>query len=236
MINENCNLVLRDLFSYDIVAAYPTIMNNMNWDFGTIDLDNKEERNIYIGKSQINNTNLSSFLINSAESLVQFYLKDNNVNDEDIIITQRDGFIIKKMLQNDDQFINMKYREHIDYLIISIDRSKYLSVNDDKVTVKGISHLYPKMFDIYNKFISLNFFDKKVLFNQLDDIKKSIVESQDKELFMIPHENKFVIMTKRSGQLLVQDSSIFSVDDINRYHYYHHYINSFLKSIFLECY
>ena len=57
MINQTCPLVLRDLYYYDIVAAFPTIVQKQDYDFGNVDLSNKQERNMFIGKEQINNKN-----------------------------------------------------------------------------------------------------------------------------------------------------------------------------------
>jgi hypothetical protein len=208
----------------------------MNWDFTNVDLDNKQERSIFIGIQQTDNENLSSFLINSADSLVRYYLENNGVSEEETIITQRDGFIITKILENTDEFISMKFRGHISPLIISIDRLKYISIIDEEVIVKGVSHIYPALNLIYQKFSNLNFFNKKILFSQLNSIKNSFINNDNKELFMIPHEDKFAIITKKLGNLIVQNSELFDIEDINRKYYYEHYFMPFFKSIFLEYY
>jgi hypothetical protein len=211
-------------------------MTNMNWNFEKVDLQNKQERSESIGKSQIGNENLSSYLISSAESLVEFYLTDNEVTEDERILIQRDGFIITKLLENTTEFVTMKYRGHISPMIITPDRTKYLSIIDEDVDVKGVSHTYPALNKIYKKFLNLNFFDKKVLFSQLDHIKKSFVDSDDKELFMIPHDDQFAIITKDQGNLQVANKELFDIEDINREHYYKHYVMPFLKSIYLEFY
>jgi len=211
-------------------------MNNMNWDFKDLDLDNKEERNISIGKSQIGNENLSSFLMKSADNLVDFYLKENNIDDCDVIVTQRDGFIIAKMLGNIDEFITMEYRGFIDFAIISLDRTKYLAVMDDEVDVKGVPHKYDQLDRIYSKFANLNFYDKKILFSQLQAIKNAVLECDDKKFFMIPRSDKFVIVTNQLGTLEVQNEDIFSIDDINKMRYFQFYFQEFLDPIYLEFY
>ena len=48
-ISEKCPLIMRDLYYYDIVAAFPTIMGKQFYDFKNIDLDNKEERSKFVG-------------------------------------------------------------------------------------------------------------------------------------------------------------------------------------------
>jgi len=235
-INQNCPLIVHDAYSYDIKSAYPTIMGTMNWDFKDTDLDNKAERNIVIGKAQIGNENLSGFLMNSADQLVNFYLQENNIPDKDIIVTQRDGFIIKSMLDNIDEFIKMEFRGFIDFLIISADRSMYLAVSDGDVEVKGVPLRYEALNSIYQKFENLNFINKKALFSQLNDIKMSIMECEDKKMFLIPRDDKFAIVTHTMGTLEVQNENVFSIKDIDREKYYFHYFKPFLDSIFLETY
>lgn len=235
-INQTCSLVLRDLYLYDIVSCYPTILSNMHYDFDGVDLKNKEERNIAIGKAQIGNKNLSSFLIESANNLVAFYLKENDITEDQIIVTQRDGFILTRLLKNTDEFINMDLREFIDFLIITPDREKFLYVSQGKLSVKGVSHKYSKLDQIYNLIMNLNFYNKKVLFQQMERIKKMVLESDEKKLFMIPNGDKFLIITKKLGNLEVDNESVFQIQHIDKQRYYDHYFREFLESIFLEFY
>lgn len=235
-INDKCPLVIHGAYSYDIKSAYPTIMGSMNWDFKDIDLDNKKERNIQIGKAQIGNENLSSFLMNSADQLVNFYLNENKIPESDIIVTQRDGFILKSMLNNNDEFIKMEYRGFIDFLILSRCRTMYLSASDNDIDIKGVPHKYNELDKVYNKFLNLNFYNKKVLFNQLNDIKEYVIHCQDKKFFMIPRDKKYAIVTKNLGTLEISSENIFSIEDIDRYKYFMFYFKPFLDSIFLEFY
>ena len=235
-INQKTRLVLKDLYSYDIRAAYPTIMGNMSWDFENIDLENKEERNVAIGKAQIDNPNLSGFLIQSAENLVNFYLQENNVPEDRIIVTQRDGFILTQMLDNIDEFIKMEFRGFIDFLVITPDRNKYLVVSGDDIDVKGVPHKYDALDKVYKMFAKLNFYDKKALFSQLQAIKDAVFKMDDKKFFMIPRGDRFAISTKRYETLEVQSEAIFSVDDIAKDKYYLHFFKEFMDSIFLEYY
>ena len=154
MINSTCPLVLHDLYGYDIVSCYPQILGKQFYDFGEIDLDNKAERNIFIGTQQRGNENLSQFLIKSAENLVNYYLQENNFTDDEIIATQRDGFIVKRLLDNDDEFIDMKLREFIDFLIISTDRQKFLYLEDGKIIVKGMPYYYDDLQIFYQMFLT----------------------------------------------------------------------------------
>jgi hypothetical protein len=235
-INQTCPLIIHDLFSYDIVSAYPTIMNSLNWDFKGVDLDDKAARNISIGKAQINNENLSGFLMNSADQLVNFYLSENNISDDEIIITQRDGFIIKQMLDNNDEFIKMEFRGCIDFIIINMDRTMYLAISDDIIDIKGLPHNYPYLKKIYKKFIDLNFYNKKVLFSQLNSIKYDVLNGLDKKLYLIPRGDRFSVVTKSIGTIEISDEGIINIDEIDKYKYYKHYFKPFLDAIYLTCY
>jgi hypothetical protein len=236
MINQTCSLILHDLYGYDIVSAYPTILGKQFYDFKDIDLDNKTERNIFIGTQQRGNQNLSQFLIKSAESLVDFYLLENELNEDEIIATQRDGFIVKKILKNDDQFIDMKLREYIDFLLISPDREKYLYLSDDEIIVKGMPFYYDGLQIFYRLFSKLNFYDKSVLFEQLNQIKNQILFCEDVKPFLIPRDEESFIVITFKGNLEVKDPDFVSITSIDRYKYYQHFFKGFLGSVYLECY
>lgn len=236
MINQNCSLICRDLYSYDIVSAFPTIMGQINYDFKNIDLDNKIERNIFIGREQKDNEILSSYLNQSVESLLSFYLKDNNIQENEIITSQKDGFILTKKLSNNDQFIEIKLREYIDFLILSIDRKKFLYCSNGKIIVKGVSYFYDKLSTIYQQFSNLNFYNKKNLFLQLETIKNSIMNSDDKNFFLIPKSKKSFIVSTFRGDLEVTDSNLISLTSIDKRKYFDHYFKPFFQSIFLACY
>jgi len=236
MINQTSPLILKDLYSYDIVSAFPSIMKEINYNFDDIDLTNKTERNIFIGKEQIGNEVLSDYLNKSVESLLDFYLQENNIKEEEVISTQKDGFILTKKLTNTNEFIEMKFREYIDFLILSIDRKKFLYCSNGKITVKGIPYFYSKLDPIYQKFSNLNFYNKKNLFSQLEDIKVSILNSDDKNLFLIPKTEKTFVISTFKGDFEMTDSNLISLVSINKQKYFNHYFKDFLNSIFLTCY
>lgn len=234
MTNDKCPLLLHDLYNYDIVSAYPTILGKQFFDFEGIDLEDKEKRNIFIGKKQIGNQPLSSFLLESVDNLVKFYLRETD--DEDIITIQRDGFILKKPLDDNDKFIEVKLRDYIDFFIFSYDRSCFLYCVDEKIVVKGVSYLYNNLDKIYQLYAKLNFYDKSTLFQQLENIKKEILFSEDKSLFMIPKgDDKFIISTYK-GDIEIKDPDVISIQSINKMKYYKHFFRPFSQSLFLELY
>jgi hypothetical protein len=235
MINQQCSLVLHDLYFYDIKSAYPTILSKQFFDFQDTNLENKEQRNIFIGNQQRDNENLSSFLMTSVENLITYYLKENDIADEDVIVTQRDGFILKKTLEREGDFIKIDLRDVIDSLIIAIDRKKFLYSSMGKVTVKGVPHLYDKLDSVYQKFSNLNFYNKSNLFEQLENIKMSVLDCNDMDFFLMPIEDKFGVMTYQ-GDLIIKDPGLISIEKINKKKYFDHYFKDFLMSIYMETY
>jgi hypothetical protein len=236
-INKTCNFINRDLYFYDFKSAYPRIMGGIDWDFSSVDLNDKEGRNIQIGLSQRDNENLSSYLINTVTSMVDYYIKRNGLKEEeDVIVTQRDGLITKKSLLITDELMKLDFRGMIQLLVITTDRKKYLSVRDDnKVEVKGVQNVYDELFIIYNRFSNLNFFDKKVLFSQLHAIRKAVFKIEDKKFFMIPF-NEEIVVQSLNGPRVVSGELAFSIKDIDKLKYYNHYFREFVESVFLETY
>jgi hypothetical protein len=235
MINKNCPLVMHGVYSYDIVSAYPEILSKQFYDFKDVDLYNKEERSIFIGKQQRGNQTLSQFLIQSADSLVKFYLQDNDVSEDEIITTQRDGFIIKKILDNDDQFITMKFRGYIDFLIISSDRDNFLYLEDGELIIKGMPYYYDALMVFYKQFANLNFYNKKILFKQMQYIKDMVVNSTEVLPFLIPRDEESYIVITYKGNIQIKDPDYIDPRSIDRLKYFNHYFRGFLRSIYLEC-
>ncbi len=236
MINKKCSLILHDLYEYDIKSAYATILGKQYYDFDDIDLDNKTERSIYIGKQQRGNENLSQFLMKSADSLVDFYLLDNDVSEDEIIVTQRDGFIITKLLDNDDQFIDMSLRGLIDFLIISTDRKSVLYAEDNEIHIKALSYYYDGLLCYYNQFLNFDFYNKSRLFKQMEYLKNSILTSVDVIPFLIPRDEKSYIVITYNGNIEVTDPDYINPKHIDRKRYFDHYFKDFLGSIYLTCY
>jgi hypothetical protein len=236
MINETCPLVLHDLYSYDIVSAYPTILSKQFYDFKDVDLDNKSERSIFLGKQQKGNQGLSQFLMNSADNLVKFYLQENNMQENEIISTQRDGFIVTRLLDNDDEFINMKLREFIDFMVISLDRRKTLYIEGGDVVIKGMPYYYDGLQKFYKLFANLNFYDKSNLFSQLNHIKETVLTCQEVMPYLIPQDENSYIVTTYKGNLEIKDPDYVDPKTIDRVKYFNHFIKQFLSAIYLECY
>lgn len=236
MINQNCSYVLTDLYYYDIVSAFPTLMKTQDYNFKNIDLNNKEERNIFIGKQQIKNKNLSGFLNESVKNLTDFYLQYNEIDDEDVIFRQKDGFIIKKLLYKNNLYIEMKLRYILSLMFIDINRERMIYFDeDDNIYVKGVKYYYEKLNDVYMKFKDLNFYDKSTLCLQLQDIKNSVVNCKDKLLFGINGDDvQYTFILKNGKNIKTYDPDFVDITEIDRQKYFDVYFKPFLDAIFIE--
>lgn len=235
MINKTCPLILRDLYFYDIVSAFPTILSRQFFDFGEVSLDNKGERNMFIGKKQINNPGLASFLTSSVNSLVDYYLKSNQIQDDEIIFRQKDGFILTRPLVKCDGFIEMKLRNMLSMMIISPQRNKMIYFDEDgKLSVKGVPYHYDELDTIYNSFFNLSFYDPKILCTQLQSIKDKVLNCKDKKFYAIEKEEGVFIFITLKGNVQVRDFGFVRDDLIDREKYFQHFFKEFIDSIFLE--
>jgi len=236
MINQKCPLVLHDLYYYDIVSAFPTIMQNQNFNFGNIDLTNKQERNTFIGKQQIKNKNLSGYLNDSVKYLTDFYLQYNEIDDEDVIFRQKDGFILKTLLPKNNLYIEMSLRHTLPLLYIDTKREGMLYFDEtDELYVKGVRYYYEKLDEIYSKFLNLDFYDTRTLCIQLQDIKDSVVNSNDKLLFGINGDDvQYTFILKNGKKVRTYDPDFVELDEIDKYRYFNHYFKPFTDSVFIE--
>jgi hypothetical protein len=69
------NLLLRDIFSYDISSCHYQILKKYNFNVSFIkDKNNKLERNIQIGQMMGINNNMKSFLRNTTEKILDNFI------------------------------------------------------------------------------------------------------------------------------------------------------------------
>jgi len=233
-INLNCPLFLKDLYSYDIKSCYYEIANQAYYDLNGIDKHNKSERNIELGKLQITNPNLQKYLQETADSIIDYYIFNNNLIEENIIVRQRDGFIITKLLKDNDSIMKLDFREHISFMLITLDRRKYITVSEQNgVTVKGVPNNYTGIMKVYDKFKNLNMYNKKGLFKQLSKLKQYIFECDDIDVFTIDKNDKKLLLIKKYGVIEIK-KGVYSTKSIDREKYYQFYIKEFVDSLILS--
>lgn len=238
-INPNLKLILNEVYVYDIESCHYTLMKNNGFDLGDIDPEDKLGRNIAIGKIMQQNPRITEFLRTTTIALIDEYITSNEIEDNDIVIRQYDGLLLTKLLhKNNIQSIPLNLRKTFDVFISSIDKSMYIAITTSgDISIKGVPFRYLQMDAIYKKICQLNFANKIALFKGLENIKRSILESNDVKLFAIPNKNnKFSIFLSGYGEMEVSPGTIklIDTDEIDKMRYFDIYISPFTKSIVAE--
>lgn len=233
-INEKCPLVLQHLYFYDFKSCYPNLLKNIGYKFES-DLNDKLKRNIEIGKLQRENKEVYDYLSSSVDSLISHYIEENNVQEKNIILIQKDGFILKEEIKNTDDFMKLDLRNVLDTMIITPDRKKYMWWDETNIDVKGVVNFYKALLEVYNLFKKMTFCNKKMLFKQMEYIKNYILNEAKKEFFLIDKDGVKIIQTHK-GPIKVGSIDVFSINNINKKKYFDHYFKEFLDSVYLTFY
>ncbi len=238
-INQNLKLVLKDLYLYDIEACHYNIVKKMGLDISELDENDKLGRNIAIGKMMRKNPRLTSVIRNTTRSIIDEYIRRNDIKDDEIVIRQYDGMILTRGLQETNVGqLPLNRRRFYQVFIASIDRSKYISLDStEKTSIKGIPFRYPHIDAVYQKICKLNFGKKGAIFRGLQNIKDAFLNSNDSKLFGVPLKNgKFNVFLTQYGEMQVSEQTlkIMDTDDIDKKRYFDFYIVPFTKSIVYE--
>jgi hypothetical protein len=238
-INENLNLVLRDVYLYDIKACHYTILKNLGFDLSNINFENKLERNIQIGQMMKKNPRLTSLLRSTTRSMIDEYILRNKVEADEIILRQYDGLLLTRTLRETHlEKIPLNIRRHFEIFISSVDRTQYIAKDSqNKISIKGVPFRYTAMDNIYKQICNINFSNKTAIFKQLQKIKDSFLNSNDAKLFGIPiKENFYNVYLKKYGEIEIskQTLNIMDTDDVDKERYFNFYITPFTKSIVIE--
>lgn len=240
-LNSNTRLVLKDIYLYDIEACHYSVMQKLGLDMSGINKEDKSERNIQIGKMMNRNPKLIPLLRNTTKSIINEYIRANQITHSDIIIRQYDGIILKKTLHITDLgVIPLNRRKHFLIFISSIDRTRYIALDsENEIIVKGVSHKYDEMNKIYEQMCKINYNRKGSIFRNLQRIKDYIMTTQNTSLFAVPSDSSgrnFNIFIKDYGQIPILKSFLTTMDvnDIDRETYFNVYIAPFTKSIVIN--
>ena len=203
-----------------------------------INFEDKKIRNIQLGLLQKDNPKLSKYLIDSVNDLVNSYFSLNNIQYDDVILRARDGFFITKKLEKTNHTMPIDFRGIVSKLIISADRCKYLAIySNSNVEIKGISK---KIVDcsFYNLFRNLNFGTKKGLLLGLENMRKSILNSEnimwfsgkgEGDIYHVPIINEGLLRLSRSAISMIDSS------EVDKQFLWEEYVWPFAKSILIHC-
>lgn len=237
-INKECKLFLRDVILYDISSCHYQIVKRLGYHVLEIPTHDKLARNTYIGLMMRENPRLTTILRSITTSTIDEYILKNNINPNDIIIRQYDGFITSKVLLETNLTIPLDLRASIVYMLISSDRKTFITLDsENNVTIKGVPFRYEAMDNMLKKIMSLNYGNKEALFKGLKKIKDEILFSNDPLIYCIPTgDEKHNVFLKGYGEVQISKSLIKVIDtnDIDKERYYEFYIRPFAESILIE--
>jgi hypothetical protein len=238
-INENVRLVSHDIQSYDIPACHYTILKNHGFDVSHLDKGNKLERNIAIGKMMRENSRITKLLRETTTLIIDDFITQNNIKDDDIVIRQYDGILLKRTVHKTEigNYL-VEHRNSFDVFVCSIKRNSYIAHDATRNVskIKGVPYRYDKMDTIFKKICLINFAKKTAVFRGLQRIKDEIMTTKDTSLFAIPIKERFRIYLKGYGEIEVTKPTLKIMDpkDIDRQKYFDFYIAPFTKSVVLE--
>lgn len=238
-INSAYRLVLRDIYSYDISACHYNILKQHNIGISHLEKDNKEKRNIQIGKMMRDNPRITSLLRNTTNSLIDEYIMVNEIKEDEIILRQYDGIITTKVLSTTDlNNMPLDYRHHFEIFICSFDKKMYIArASNFDIIIKGVPFRYEQIDRIYEQICKINYANKTSIFKSLQRIKDKFMKDYNPNLFGIPINDKKVnIFLKEYGEIEISKSAlrIMDINDIDRERYFKFYIEPFTKSIVAE--
>ena len=198
-INKFCRLFLNNVYSYDISACHYNILKSLNYDISNIEKNDKLKRNIQIGKLMKGNPQLTNTIRSITESLIDEYILRNKLLKDDIIIRQYDGFMsLKPLKQTTDQYLPIDLQTIFSVFIISLDRTKFIATDGNKISIKGIPNRYQEIDNIFKKILFINYANKNSIFVSLQNIKDEILTSQNPKLYCIPSgEEKYNIFLQQ---------------------------------------
>ena len=237
-INKYCRLFLNNVYSYDISSCHYNILKSLNYNISNIEKTDKLKRNTQIGMLMRGNPQLTNTIRSITESLIDEYILRNKLLKEDIIIRQYDGFLsIKPLKQTTDQYLPIELQSIFSVFIISLDRTKFIATDGNKISIKGIPNKYSEINEIYKKLLFINYANKNSIFVSLQNIKNEVLNSKNPKLYCIPSgEDKYNIFLKQYGQFEISETliNILDTNDIDKERYFNYYFKSFFDSIAIE--
>jgi len=237
-INKNCKLFLNNVYSYDITSCHYNILKSLNIDISNIEKEDKLKRNTQIGKMMRDNPKLTNIIRSTTASLIDEYILRNKILENDIIVRQYDGFMTTKpLVVTTDRYLPIDLQSIFSVFIISIDRTKFISTDGNKISIKGISYRYDEVDTLFKKILFINYANRTSIFTSLQNIKDEILNSSNPKLYCIPiGENKYNIFLKQYGQFEISETiiNVLETNDIDKEKYFSFYFEPFFDSIAYE--
>lgn len=238
MINKNIEPIQHNLFEYDFRSCFYNILKNIGYNVSSINKNDKTQRNIQIGLLMKSNPTINVMLTKQIKNILELYIKENNLKEEEIIWRQKDGLITKRSLNNTTLTIEFELRNTVSHLISSLNRDKVLIIyNNNEIGIKGIRNK-PIDLSFFNLFLNLDFSNKKNILFGCEQIRQKFLESNNINWFVRKDkENNLNIQLKDGFVIKVNKSMLSSIniEDIDKNVIYENYIYPFFQT-FLVCY
>jgi len=236
-IKDTFPLVLYNLYVYDIRSCHYTILEKLGIDLHEINKEDKEQRNISIGKMMRKNPNLTTILRTTTESIVDNCIRSNRLGDSEIVLKQYDGIITTRSLSKIDGDIPLELRRIFQVFISSYTRNMYIALDNlNRCVVKGVPNYYDKLEVYYKKLCNLASLPKKSLFVGLEELKERVL-NEKVSFYSIPKNgDKCTIITKNFGAITISKTALrlLDLEVIDRWYYFDTYFDPFVKSLVLS--
>jgi hypothetical protein len=234
MLNKKIDLVEFNLYEYDFEACFYNIIKNLNSDLiKNINYENKDIRNKQIGLLQKKHPDLAELLIKTTDGLLSFYIKKNNLNENDIVWKQRDGFISKKKLEDTSSSMPIKFKGYIPILISDIKKQRCLIIYENNTVItKGVKNKLQDM-SFFQMFSGLNYYNSLSVLNGIEMIRYKIFKSDNVHWFSREVDGFLYIPIKNNGVMKFNNSSInnFNINNIDRKITWNNYVWPFAQSL-----
>lgn len=238
MVNSKCPLVLSNCFEYDFSSCFYSILKGIGWDLSQIDALDKKSRNMQIGYIQRENPRVAEYLQGTVTRLIDHYLRENGVDETEVILRQKDGITLTRRLAHNNTTMTLELRGIISKLIIDVTRRRWLIIYaDGTVVVKGITRKVKNM-DFFNMFRGLDYSNKASLVSGLERIRQKIFSTPDISWFLQEEDDgAFSVPITGVGFITISRSSVSSISpgDIDRQFLWEEYIWPFGESILIHC-
>lgn len=235
ILSENFPHILSNLYEYDFSSCYFRLLKNINYDISNINFEDKKIRNIQIGLLQKDNPVLAKFLLEKTKNLIDLYLLENDLIDENVVWRQKDGIIVNKPLKKLNLSLPIDYRNSISKLISTMKRDKLLIIySNNSVVVKGVRNK-PIDLSFYDLFNKINFIDRKEMFISLDILRNKIFNSENVFWFSIEKDNNIYIPIKKMGTLKLTKSSLLNINpnDIDKNVLWEQYVWPYCQTLMI---
>lgn len=212
LINNSVNLVLSDVYDYDIIACYYNLLDKSGHNTTKIPTE-KKERNIKIGLLQRGNRPVARMLGNTTSDALDFYLQLNDFNpDTDVIMRAKDGIITTKPLKKSNGTIELTLKGIISKMIISMDRKSYMAIyTNGTVKVKGLQYR-PEDTSFFDMFRNLNFTSGKELSRGIEIIRETILMSDNINWFIRKNDQTYYVYITDVGEITLTSSGLRAID------------------------